>query len=407
MGLDKEMNRNFLLLLAGQMVSQIGDKFHMIAVSFWVLKTTGSSAQMGAVLAASLVPSVVVSLFSGAVIDRYDRKWIIVGTDLIRGIIIAGFALLFYLGRINLPVVLIMQALLSVNAAFFDPAVPALIPTIVSRDELAAANSRHQLVNGISIIAGAFMGGILVSITGYLAVFILNALSFIVSAGFEWRIDIPHTRGTGDIQGVSGRRVIRDMADGYAYLLSKSGYMILLFMVMVIHFFVGSIEVMMPVIADSLPSGGARNLGFFQAAFGAGTVGMAIVISSISGFGNEKKGLFGSVLLIGLLYLACAAFRPDSRGALAWYLFVLAALGGCIICAAISFRTLLQKRTDNSFAGRVFAVAGSLGNASIPVAMIIYGLLLELTGFRLLLAVSGACLVPLSILSFIFYKEKE
>jgi len=67
-------NKNFVLLLSGQFVSQIGDKFQMIALSFWVLKTTGSSAKMSVVLAASLIPSLILGFFSGAFIDRYNRK---------------------------------------------------------------------------------------------------------------------------------------------------------------------------------------------------------------------------------------------------------------------------------------------------------------------------------------------
>jgi len=176
------INRNFFYLLSGQFVSQIGDKFHMIALSFWVLKTTGSSAKMGAVLAASLIPSLILGFFSGAFIDRYNRKLIIVGTDVLRGLIIALFAVLFYLEMMNFYVILIMQVLLSVNAAFFDPTIPSVIPQIVDEKDLTSANSKHQFVNGFSTIAGAFLGGIIISMFGYIWVFVINAVSFLLSA---------------------------------------------------------------------------------------------------------------------------------------------------------------------------------------------------------------------------------
>ena len=73
----------------------------------------------------------------------------------------------------------------------------------------------------------------------------------------------------------------------------------------------------------------------------------------------------------------------------------------------IPFKTLLQKKVDNSFAGRVFAVVGSIGNAAIPGAMIVYGFLLEIYDFQDLLRVSGLMLIPLSIISFILYKEAK
>lgn len=397
------LNRNFSLLLSGQLVSQIGDKFHMIALSFYVLKTTGSSARMGAVLAASLIPSLVLGFFSGAFIDRYSRKAIIVGTDLIRGVIIGIFALLFYFEAMNFYVILLLQVLLSVNAAFFDPAVPAIIPRIVEEKNLAAANSRHQFVSSFSTIAGAFLGGILVSAFGYFWVFVMNAASFIFSAGFECFIQIPPVPGEAKIEKQQG--LWEDMRQGYRYILSRQELAVLLFMVLVIHFFVGSIEVILPVMADTVSREGARTLGFFQTALGLGTLAMAVFLSIRSISGREKASLFSSVFIIGLLFSGTGMVNPGER--VGFYLVMIFLFGCCIICAGISFRTLLQKGVDNAFAGRVFAVAGSIGNAAIPGAMIIYGVLLERYSFQGLLMVSGLVLMLLSMVSCVLYKEKK
>ena len=400
-----KVNRNFMLLLSGQLVSQIGDKFHMIALSFYVLKTTGSSAKMGAVLAASLIPSLVLGFFSGAFIDRFDRKAIIVGTDLLRGVIIGGFALLFYFNAMNFYVILIMQVLLSINGAFFDPAVPAIIPTIVDEKNLAAANSKHQFVAGFSTIAGAFLGGIMVSAVGYLWVFVLNAASFILSAFFECFIEIPQTPGKAATKKPQG--IWEDMKEGYRYIFTRQDFVVLLFMVLVIHFFVGSIEVMMPVMANIISGDGAKTLGFFQSAFGLGTILMAVFLSVRTISGNEKATLFGSVFIIGMIFLATGLINGKENLMISLYLFMIFLFGCCIICAGVSFRTLLQKRMDNEYAGRVFAVAGAIGNGSIPGAMILYGVLLEHYPFQGLLMVSGLALMPLSIMSFILFKEKK
>ena len=397
------INRNFFYLLAGQFVSQVGDKFHMIALSFWVLHTTGSPSKMGAVLAASLIPSLILGFFSGAFIDRYNRKYIIVGTDLLRGLIIALFAVLFYFEMMNFYVILIMQALLSVNAAFFDPAIPSVIPLIVEKKDLTAANSRHQFVNGISFIAGAFLGGIFISAFGYLWVFVVNAISFILSACLECFIRIPHM--SKDVQKEEQPGILEDMKQGYQYILSRRVLVVLLFMIMIIHFFVGSMEVFMPVIAHTISKDGAKSLGFFQAAFGLGTIIMAGVLTIMSISGKERSTLFGSIFLIGLIFVLASFFNGNETIVIPLFLSMIFLFGCCIICAGISFRTLLQKRIDNNFAGRVFAVAGSIGNASIPGAMIIYGFLLEKYNFQGLLMVSGLVLMPLSIISFMLYKE--
>ena len=176
-------------------------------------------------------------------------------------------------------------------------------------------------------------------------------------------------------------------------------------LVLVIHFFVGSIEVILPVMADTVSLEGARTLGFFQTAFGLGTLIMAVFLSIRTISGREKASLFSSVFIIGLLFLGTGMVNPGEM--ISFYLFMIFLFGCCIICAGISFRTLLQKGVDNAFAGRVFAVAGSIGNAAIPSAMIIYGVLLERYSFQGLLMVSGLVLMLLSMVSFVLYKEKK
>lgn len=399
------INKNFCYLLTGQFVSQIGDKFHYIALSLWVLKTTGSSAKMGAVLVASLIPGLILGFFSGAFIDRYNRKLIIVGTDLVRGLIIALFALLFFVEMMNFYVILIMQALLSVNAAFFDPAIPSVIPQMVKEKDLASANSKHQFVNGFSFIVGAFLAGIFISSFGYLLAFILNAVSFLLSAGFECFIQIPPNPDS--IQKKERSGLLQDMRQGYNYIFSKRILMILLFMVMLIHFFVGSIEVFMPVIADAVFQDGAKSFGFFQAAFGLGTIIMAVVLSIKPIFKNEKTGLFVSVFCIGGLYVAASFFKGSETALLSLFLVMIFLFGCGIIWAGISFRTLLQKGIDNAFSGRVFAVAGSLGNAAIPAAMMVYGVLLERYEVQALLRISGLAVMVLSGILWLVYKEKK
>lgn len=96
--------------------------------------------------------------------------------------------------------------------------------------------------------------------------------------------------------------------------------------------------------------------------------------------------------------------NPETTGAFWLFVCLLFLLGGSIICAGISFRTMLQMGIDNDFAGRVFAVAGSLGNGSIPLAMISYGMLMEVMPYRLLLMVSGMLLLPLSLYSYMKYR---
>ncbi len=390
------MNRNLGLLLSGQLVSQIGDKFHMLAVAFLVLKTTDSPARMGLVLFCSVFPGMLLGFVSGAFLDRYSRKAIIIGADAARGIIVSALCVLFYLEALSFPVLLTAQLLISVCTAFFDPAIPAIIPQIVRRERLTQANSQTQFVSGISTIIGPMLGGLTVAWAGYLIVFIINAGSYLFSAVFECLIRLPPS----DKKASERTRIVDDIIEGCRYVYRKKDLVVILVMVGVIHFFVGSIEAVIPVFATGLKGGGAENIGFIQTCFGLGTVLAALYIS-IRGLKNkEAMFLFGGVFVIGLLLLMLSGIHMSGIRTVIPFLAFFLAMGASVIFAGTSFRSILQKEVDNAMMGRVFGFASSVGNISIPLAMLFFGFLMEYVSHNAILAASGLILIPTSLLAY-------
>ena len=392
------MNRNLALLLSGQLVSQIGDKFHMLAVAFLVLKTTGSPAKMGLVLFCSVFPGLILGFISGAFLDRYSRKAIIVGADAARGLIVAAVGALYYLDALSFSVLLAAQLLISVCTAFFDPAVPAIIPQIVRSEQLPRANSQSQFVSGISTIVGPVLGGLTVAWAGYLPVFVLNAGSYLFSAGFESFIRLPLLEGSTTRKS----KIVDDIFDGCRYVYRSKSLVIILVTVGVIHFFVGSIEAVIPVLAADLKGGGAQNIGFIQTCFGIGTVLAALFISIRNIKHNEALILFGSVFLIGLSLLLIGGIHISGIRMLMPYLMIFPVVGGLIIFAGTSFRSMIQKEVQDKMMGRVFGFVSSVGNISIPLAMLIFGALMEYVSHNIILAASGFILLPTSL---IFYNK--
>jgi len=397
------LNRNFVLLLSGQLVSQIGDKFHMLAVAFLVLKTTGSPAKMGMVLFCSVFPGMLLGFVSGAFLDRYSRKAIIVGADALRGLIVAVVCILYYREALSFPVLLVAQVLISACTAFFDPAIPTIIPQIVEREHLSRANSQTQFVSGISKIVGPALGGLTVAWAGYLPVFIINAGSYLFSAGFESLIRLPaHAKSS------AGRTKLKDdIIEGCRYVYRRTNLVIILVMVGVIHFFVGSIEAVVPVLATGLNGAGAENLGLLQTCFGLGTVLAALYISLRNIKTGEAMTLFGSVFLIGLALISISGMHWSGLRSVVPYLFVFLAVGGLIISAGTSFRSMIQKEVDDRLMGRVFGFVSSVGNISIPLSMLICGILLEYIPHSIILAASGLALLPLSMISYHRYLASQ
>jgi MFS family permease len=162
---------------------------------------------------------------------------------------------------------------------------------------------------------------------------------------------------------------------------------------------VGSIEAIIPVLATDLKGGGAENIGFIQTCFGLGTILAALLISIRSINNREVMFLFGSVFLIGLLLVMISGMHMSGVRVIMPFLVFFLFIGACIIFAGTSFRSILQKEVNDMMMGRVFGFVSSVGNISIPVAILIYGFLLEYLPHHVILAISGLILMPTCILA--------
>ena len=393
-------NKNIVIILSGQFVSQLGDKIYMLALSYYVLESTGSSAMMGLVLSSALFPSLILGFFSGTFIDRYNKKNIIVSTDIIRGMVISGITVAYLMNTLTLPVIIISQILLSINAAFFDPAIPSVIPLIVKENQLTRANSLTQFIRGITTIIGPILGGIAVAYIGYTVIFIFNALSFFISGIFESFLRIPDIKKEKTIT----QSVLQDLLEGYTFILSDMRLVIIIIMVSVIHFFVGSTEVIIPVFASVLKGNSAQNMGSIQSAFGAGTILMACIISIVTINQKEVKLLFSAVFCVGLLFISIVGLRIAGFSHVIPFMIIFLLIGSFIILAGTCFKSILQKNVPQQMMGRVFGFVSSVGNGSIPFSMMVYGFLLSHFSFNKLLIITGVILLPLSIFCYYSYK---
>ena len=257
----------------------------------------------------------------------------------------------------------------------------------------------HQSVNSFAMIGGAALGGVAVAGLGYALVFLLNGLSFLASAGFESCIRIPHNKKAGGTKSL-----VSDIREGYAYLFGSRKLLLVLFMVMAIHFFVGGLEVFMPVIANH--SGGPGVLGTFQAALGGGILVMSLLLSHFSVAGKEEFTLFTSLMAMGILQTLTFLLPDDSLASTTGFTICFFLWGSAMVRAAVSFKTLLQTFAGETYGGRVFAVASTVGNGSIPAAMIAFGLALEYIDVGILLPVSGLCLTGLGLAALITIRRR-
>jgi MFS family permease len=365
-------NRNFRLWWGGQIVSQLGDWFSSITIQALLLSYTHSATSLLWFMVATMLPNFLLGPVAGVIVDRLPRKTVMIGSDLIRAAIALG--LLGFRGPSTIWVAYLCVAGLSALTAFFEPARISTLPKITSDEELVTANALSSVTWSILLTSGAVLGGVVGTLFGPAAAFLLNALSFLGSALFLRGMQVPATEGGGAsahgfTELIAGFRYVWGRREILGALTAKLGWGL-----------AGGIQVLIPIYGGQLfPLRGDRagqlTISLLFAAGGLGTALGPIIGRRITGrdVGRIRWAIAIS-FVIGGLYYACMAAAPG-----------LAAVGGFLLLARMHgaivwvFSTiLLQMLTEDRFRGRVFAAETSLFTGSIMVSSLISSRALDL-----------------------------
>ena len=204
----KLWNKDFILLLQGNAVSTIGDLMYSVAIGYWVYEQTGSNSLMGVMSAVSLFVTMFLSPFSGSVVDKCNRKWMMVGMDLLQSAVMLTIGILAYMGKLNVAGVLIAAFLAAFGSVFYSPAASTLMIDIIPRDDMVRGQSIFSGTNSMINMVGTAFSGVMVAFFGVPLIVVINGLSNLYSAITELFIYVPRTVQQGTQVTVKG--VLRD-----------------------------------------------------------------------------------------------------------------------------------------------------------------------------------------------------
>ena len=339
-----------LLWLAG-LVSVAGDWVLMTVLPYVVYDRTGSVLATAGLVSAELAPSILLSSFAGVLVDRWDRRRVLVVTHLLQGLVVTG--LLLVQGG-TLWLVYVVAVAQSALAAFSQPAESALLPTLVREDQLVAANALNVLNNRLGRLVGVPLGAVLLATGGLPLAVVVDALSFLGAAALVAAMTQPDpaARPVGDVvagAGSAGARFWREWLDGLRLVLGDRAVAVL-FVVFGLMTFGGTMldPLFVPWVRDVLGQGVGAVALLMTASSVAGIAGSLVVGSA--GSRVPARTLIGwSSVLAGLLLLV-RSHVPELEVAVA-----LSALSGATaVASAVGVETLAQERTPDHLRGRVF-----------------------------------------------------
>jgi CRP-like cAMP-binding protein/predicted MFS family arabinose efflux permease len=385
-------HRDFRLLLASLTTSGIGDWFYNVALIVYVLDATDSSP--GWVAAASigrLAPYILLGSLGGVIADRYDRRKVMVASDIAQAMLMLALAAVVATGA---PVLLaIAIAFLSTAAGTpFFPAVAAVTPSVVDEKNLAPANALITTVDSLSLAVGPALGGLLLTVAASPAVsFIVNAATFAGSALLLARVSIPvRVEKDGEREGVP---LHRQLAEGVSAITSSTSIMLLIALILAATFIYGLEGVLYPLVSKDLLGTGAEGVGFMFAALGVG--GMLA-----AGLANRAVDYPRPALILTAGSLVSAApfvVLPFTTSPIVAYMLV-AVEGGSFIFIDVFATTLMQRAVPASVMARVFGILDSIAVVATVLGAALAPLLIDSFGLKVALLVAGAILVVLTLL---------
>lgn len=386
------INRNYFLLWLGNLTSQLGDNFYSIALAWWILEKTNSPSIMGFFLLVSVVPGLLFGLIAGTFVDKWNRKYIIVASDVIRGILVLIIVYLSAINCLEIWHVFVIGAGISLVTSFFEPSIQALIPQVVSSDKLKEANAMSQMVTGICTVLGPLLGALSISIFGLTIVFLLNGISYLLSAIMECYIQLNYKN-----EQPKSSNIRSDIIEGILFLKKKQEVLRVIIILTIAHFFLGCLMVILPFLANTIRGTGVNNLGYLQTILGVGLLLGSIfmgrnIIKSIT-----EKVLIRLILIVGLLFTLLSILQFISIINLAPYLFIILLIGGFIACASVFWQSLIQLNTPENMTGRVFSISTLAANVSLPISYGLFGILLTHSSIWQLMLLSGCSLMLCSI----------
>ncbi len=370
-------------LWLGQLVSNFGDTLHYIALVVLVFRLTGRGLAVSALVAAEVLPVLLLGPVAGVVIDRFSRKAVLIGADLCR----AGLVLTLLWPQGAWHAYLVAAGLAAGNT-FFNPTVQAVIPALTAEEQRLAANSVAWSTGRlVQILAAATVGG-LIAFLGTGPAFALNAASFVVSAALVARLPIPPHAGQ---VGAAARRGLgsyyADARAGLAYALRDRFVSRLLVVQSLASFAVGGTGAMLVVLAERhlrlAPAGFAWLIG----AIGVGALLGPFIPNTLARDYRDARWLFLPYLIRGVGDVALGVFTPLPVAVLILFVYGLNTSTGMVV-----FNSTVQGAMPDAVRGRVFTLLDVSWNALRLLSLALGGVLVDALGIRPLYWAGGALL---------------
>lgn len=388
--------KRFVIIWTGQLFSILSSNVAQFAIVLWISMKTGSAEVLSFATIAALLPQIVLGPFAGVFVDRWSRKWTMIGADGFVALCSAVMALLFYLDCMNPGYVYLLLMLRSAGSAFHAPAMKSSVPLLAPQQELLRIAGINQMIQSVCMIGGPAIGAVLVVSFDMTVVMLLDVAGAVIACTALLFVTIP------DPEKISGkgsaRGVLADLSAGFRAIRTDRGVSWLMTTEVLVTFFVMPVVALLPLMTLKVFSGTPYQVSLIEILFGVGTLAGGAWL----GVWNPKVGnvplILSAYAVIGFALLACGLLPPS---AFAWYAALTVVQGIALPFYAGPFTALLQQRIEASVMGRVFSLFDSISLLPSIFGLLAAGFFADRVGIAAIFALGGLATALTAVVAFL------
>ena len=386
----------FIVIFAGQAFSLFGSRLVQFALVWWITETTGLASTLAFASIVAMLPQVLLGPFAGALVDRWNRKTVMMVSDSFIALVVVALAFLYGTGAIRLWHVFLAMFTRSLGGAFQWPAMQATTTMMVDRESLSRVAGMNQSLMGLVAIVAPPLGAFLMQVIPIQTILLIDVATAVLAVGSLFFIKVPQpSRKLTEVLRL--KTILSDMREGAVFVWRWKGLRIIMGMSMVINFLMNPAFSLLPLVVTNHFNGGAVELGWLQSANGVGMIAGGLLLGSWGGFKKRVVTAMTSLVISGVFIVVFSFMPPE--------LFLVAI--GCVFVFAVfnamangTFFSSLQAVIPPEMQGRVFTILMSLSGGMTPVGLAFAGPVSDSLGLFIWFRIGGVVLALMGAAAF-------
>ncbi|MFH1094035.1 MAG: MFS transporter [Candidatus Omnitrophota bacterium] len=402
--------KNFFCFWLGQIISQFGDRLNQMALIALIYNRTGGSAfGLAKIMSFTIIPSFLVSPFAGAYVDRWNYKYTMIISDIIRAVLVLLIPLWFVKMNTLVPLY-ICVFLVFTTSCFFLPSKFSIIPELVVKENLLIANSLTNTTVMIAAVLGVGLGGTLIEKVGAKSGFYIDSFTYLISGLLLCFVNVKNRNkikiNRTDDAAVENGSIFSDIKEGIKYVIANPYLRFVFFTIFMLMSAAGALYIVAIVFIQNVFSSVTRDLGVLSIFIGVGFFLGALICGRFFDKISKVRIIFFSLIASGI-FIGCFAvlLKMFSQIYIAMILSVL--IGISVGPIFISGNTLIHEVIKSNMRGRIFSILGIIMNLGFLIFMFVSSKLSEFSNPMWVILVISACFILYGIFGLLRFKSKR